>query len=410
MDIVERNDKSSNVRIPDDEQGAEADANPPPLAEVASVEPSPDSKLWHQHEHTIVVLQGGGALGAYQAGVCTGLEEAGMHVDWVAGVSIGALNAALIAGNPPGRRVERLREFWDRVSAHLPFTLPSSLTLMRPMANRANAASVVAFGVPGFFVPRTVPPMLATEGTTEALSYYDTQPLKATLEELVDFDFVNSKQVRLSLGAVNVRTGNSQYFDNTKMRLRPEHVMASGALPPGFPPVNIDGDFYWDGGIVSNSPLSYVADEAYDADALVFQIDLFSGAGEVPRNLDQVNERVKDIQYSSKTRFNSARLKEFEELRARLHRVLEKLPEALQSDPDVQKLKAVSTRGAVTLVHFINRHDTYSSHFKDAEFSRATVTELWEAGQSDVRHAIAHPEWRRLTDLGHGMRVYDITR
>jgi NTE family protein len=391
-------------------QAAEAVAHPPPLAEVANEEPSRDSRLWHKHEHTIVVLQGGGALGAYQAGVCAGLEEAGMDVDWVAGVSIGALNAALIAGNPPGRRVERLREFWDRVSAHLPFTLPPALTLMRPMANRANAASVVAFGVPGFFAPRMVPPMLAPEGSMAALSYYDTQPLKATLEELVDFDFINSRHVRLSLGAVNVSTGNSQYFDNAKMRLRPEHVMASGALPPGFPPVDIDGTFYWDGGIVSNSPLSYVADEAYEADALVFQIDLFSGAGEVPGNIDQVNERVKDIQYSSKAIMNAARLKELEELRAILHRVIEKLPEALRSDPDVQRLKAVSTRGAVTLVHFINRHDTYSSHFKDFEFSRATVTELWEAGQDDVLHAIAHPEWPRLTDLGHGMRVYDVTR
>jgi NTE family protein len=391
-------------------RAAEAVANPPPLAEVANEKPSRDNRLWHKHEHTIVVLQGGGALGAYQAGVCAGLEEAGMDVDWIAGVSIGALNAALIAGNPPGRRVERLREFWDRVSAHLPFTLPPALTLMRPMANRANAASVVAFGVPGFFAPRMVPPMLAPWGSMAALSYYDTQPLKATLEELVDFDFINSRHVRLSLGAVNVSTGNSQYFDNAKMRLRPEHVMASGALPPGFPPVDIDGNFYWDGGIVSNSPLSYVADEAYEVDALVFQIDLFSGAGEVPGNIDQVNERVKDIQYSSKAVMNAARLKELEELRAVLHRVIEKLPEALQSDPDVQRLKAASTRGAVTLVHFINRHDTYSSHFKDFEFSRATVSELWEAGQDDVLHAIAHPEWPRLTDLGHGMRVYDVTR
>lgn len=392
-------------------RAAEAVANPPPSAQVPNVEPPPEIRqLLHRHQHTILVLQGGGALGAYQAGVCTGLEEVGMDVDWVAGVSIGALNAALIAGNPPGRRVERLREFWNRMSAHLPFSFPSSLTLMRPLANRVNAAAVFSYGVPGFFMPRTVPPMLALEGSVEALSYYDTQPLKATLEELVDFDYVNSKRVRLSLGAVNIRTGNSQYFDNARMRLTPEHVMASGALPPGFPPVNIDGEFYWDGGIVSNSPLTYVDDECYSSNALIFQVDLFSAAGEVPRNLDQVNERVKDIQYSSKTRFNTARLQEIEELRAALHRVIEKLPEALQSDPDVQKLKAVSTRGAVTLVHFINRHDTSSSHFKDAEFSRATVAELWEAGQTDVRHAIDHPEWRRLTDLGYGIRVYDITR
>jgi NTE family protein len=391
-------------------RAAQAVAHPPPLARVKNDVASEVGQLWHKHKHTIVVLQGGGALGAYQAGVYAGLDQAGMDVNWLAGVSIGALNAALIAGNPPGRRVQRLRQFWDRVSTHMQLSLPASLDGLRPLANRAHAALVVAFGVPGFFVPRTVPPLFAPEGTMNALSYYDTQPLKATLEELVDFDFLNSQQVRLSLGAVDVRTGHSQYFDNAKMQLRPEHVMASGALPPGFPPVEIDGELYWDGGIVSNSPLTYVSDEAYDDDALVFQVDLFSAAGAVPRNLEHVNERVKDIQYASKMRFNSARLTEFEDLRAALHRVIEKLPETLQSDPDVQRLKAVSTRGAVTLVHFINRHDTSSSQFKDAEFSRATVTDLWEAGEADVRDAIAHPEWRHLTDLGPGIRFYDITK
>jgi NTE family protein len=382
---------------------AQAEADPSTLRPIENIGPSEVSQLWHKHKHTTLVLQGGGALGAYQAGVCAGLEQAGMHVDWLAGVSIGGLNAALIAGNPPGRRVECLREFWHRMSAHLPLSLPASLAVMRPVVNRAHAASVVAFGVPGFFVPRTVPPMLAPEGTMQALSYYDTRPLKATLEELVDFDFINTKQVRLSLGAVNVRTGHSYYFDNTKMRLGPEHVMA------GFPPIDIDGELYWDGGIVSNSPLTYVADEAYYEDALVFQVDLFSAAGEVPRNMEQVEERLKDIQYASKMRFNATRLKEIEDLRAAMRGVIEKLPEALQSDPDVQRLKAVSACRTVTLVHFINHHGTYSSHFKDAEFSRATVSELWAAGEADVRHAIAHPEWQRLTDLGHGIRFYDIT-
>jgi NTE family protein len=382
----------------------------PALRQGEDAVPPEVRQLWQRHQQTILVLQGGGALGAYQAGVYAGLAEAGMVVDWLAGVSIGGVNAALIAGNPPGQRVARLREFWDRSSAQLPFFLPTWLAMMRPQVNRAYAASVFAAGVPGFFVPRPVPPMFAPEGTMGALSYYDTGPLKATLEELVDFDFINSKQVRLSLGAVNVRTGNSQYFDNAKMPLGPEHVMASGALPPGFPPVNIDGELYWDGGIVSNSPLIYVEDEAGRDDALVFQVDVFSAEGALPRNLDHVNERVKDIQYSSKTRFNSDRVKEREDLRGALHRVIEKLPEALQSDPDVQLLKGVSTRGAVTLVHFINRHDTFSSYFKDAEFSRATVRELWDAGEDDVRQAIAHPEWRHLTDLGHGIRIIDITR
>jgi NTE family protein len=186
--------------------------------------------------------------------------------------------------------------------------------------------------------------------------------------------------------------------------------MASGALPPGFPPVNIDGELYWDGGIVSNSPLWYVTDEAFRANALVFQIDLFSGAGEPPRNIDQVQERAKDIQFSSKTRVNVSRVREIEDLRASLRRVIEKLPEALQSDPDVQRLKAISMRGAITLVHFINRHNTHSSNVKDCEFSRATVNELWQAGHNDVRHAINRPAWSQVTDLGHGLRIFDATR
>lgn len=353
-------------------------------------------------------MQGGGAMGAYQAGVYAGLEQAGVDVEWVTGVSIGSINAALIAGNPPARRVERLREFWDRMSA--PFTLPAALDVLRPVTNRVHAATVALFGVPGFFVPRPLSPLLAPDGSMEALSLYDTQPLKATLLQLVDFDFIDQKKVRLSLGSVNVSTGNSVYFDNTRMRIRPEHVMASGALPPAFPPVDIDGELYWDGGIVSNSPLSYVMDEAYRSDVLIFQIDLFSGFGEPPQNLDQVRERIKDIQYASKQRVNISRMQEIEELRAALGRVIDKLPETPQSDPDVQKLKAVSTRGALTLVHFINRHNTYSSHFKDCEFSRATVNELWNAGQSDVRHAMTRPELRQATDLGHGMRIYDATR
>jgi NTE family protein len=278
---------------------------------------------WGDHGHKVFLLQGGGALGAYQAGVYEGLAETGEAPDWIAGVSIGGINAALIAGNVPERRVTRLREFWERVTSNSPVILPASLDLMRPFLNRASAASAMVMGIPGFYTPRFPPPSMAPDGTTGALSYYDTSPLKATLEELVDFDLINQKRVRLSLGAVNVRTGASVYFDNTKTRIRPEHVMASGALPPAFPPVEIDGEIYWDGGIVSNTPLWYVLDEDPRMNALIFQVDLFSAAAEAPNNLAQVQERQKDIQYSSKARFNIARLKEIEELRASLHRVKE---------------------------------------------------------------------------------------
>jgi NTE family protein len=210
--------------------------------------------------------------------------------DWVAGVSIGAINASIIAGNPPARRVQRLREFWQRVSAGLPLAPADALAPWRPVMNRMSAASAVMFGIPGFFRPRHPATALT------ALSVYDTAPLKATLLELVDFERICRAEVRLSVGAVNVRSGNSVYFDNTKTRITPEHVMASGALPPGFAPVVIDGEAYWDGGIVSNSPLWYVLDEAPDIDALILQVDLFSASGRMPGNLDQVQERAKDIQ------------------------------------------------------------------------------------------------------------------
>ena len=319
---------------------------------------------WGAHDHNVLALQGGGALGAYQAGVYDGLAGSGFVPDWVTGVSIGAINSALIAGNPPERRVERLREFWERVSAQAPIVLPSSLEVMRPMMNRMSAAAAVVFGIPGFFSPRVVPPYMAAPGTINALSIYDTAPLKATLEELADFDLINRKDVRLSLGAVNVRTAQSVYFDNHNTKITPEHVMASGALPPGFPPVEIDGEFYWDGGIVSNTPLHYVLED-FRVSALILQVDVFSGVGDVPQNMDQVQERAKDIQYASKQRLSTTRVREVEELRAALAYMLGRLPKALQSDPAVQKLTAISRRGALSLVRLVNHHSTHSSDFKD---------------------------------------------
>jgi NTE family protein len=364
---------------------------------------------WGKFDHTVMVLQGGGALGAYQAGVYAGLAEAEIAPDWIAGVSIGAINAALIAGNPAQRRVERLREFWQRISAHAPFMPPLPLDPMRPLLNFMSAASSVAFGVPGFFTPRATGPFAAPQASIETLSLYDTYPLRQTLKELVDFELINQHAVRLSLGAVNVQSGNSVYFDNTKTEIGPEHVMASGALPPGFPAVQIAGQWYWDGGIACNSPLWYVLDEDFRMSALILQVDVFSGAGALPTNLSDVQERCKDIQYASKTRFNTTRISEIEALRNSLRRVLDKLPDSFQTDPDVQKLDAISTRGAVALVHFINRHNTRSSNFKDYEFSRATVMELWDFGYRDAHKSLSDPRWREATDLGNGVNVYDLT-
>jgi len=359
------------------------------------------------HDHRILLLQGGGALGAYHGGVYEGITEGGFSPDWVVGISIGAINAALIVGNPPERRIERLREFWNRVSAQAPFSLPAGLDFARPMMNRMAAASAMFFGIPGFFVPRVPAPQFAPEGTLAALSYYDTEPLRRTLDELVDFDRINSGGLRLSLGSVNARTGESVYFDTTTHGITASHVMASGALPPGFPPVEIDREYYFDGGIMSNTPLQYIAKD-FRLNALIVAVDLFSGLGEMPKNLDQVSERVKDISFQSKTRFSYDQVRAIEAMRSTLADVLAKLPASLRSDPQVEKLLEISQRGPLTLIHLVNRHDTKSSDFKDYEFSRATVDDLWAAGHDDVQKVLKHPDSCQVTDLGNGVRVFDI--
>jgi len=359
-------------------------------------------------DQTILALQGGGALGAYQAGVYEGLAEAGLMPTWVVGISIGSINAAIIAGNPPERRVERLRTFWDRVSSYAPLTPPAWLDVIRPALNNLSAVAVMSFGIPAFFIPRVPPPAYAADNSPGALSYYDTSPLNRTLEELVDFDLINSGKVRLSLGAVNVREGQSVYFDNSRTRISADHVRASGSLPPGFPPVTIDGEQYWDGGIVSNSPLAYVTDEQPRTRVLVVAVDVFNARGELPRNLDQVMERAKDIQYASKMRLNTDRFRELGEMRAALGRLLCKLPAGLANDSDVQKLAPLCDEREYTIARLINRRTTNSGSTKDYEFSRATVNEAWAAGLEDVRHSKANIEWMQPMDLGPGVRVYDL--
>ena len=369
------------------------------------------ARVKHMHDRTVLVLQGGGALGAYQAGAYEGMVEEGIAPDWVTGVSIGAINGALIAGNPAETRLERLRDFWNRVSSGIPGIAFAQWDPVRIEVNRLSAAAVAAFGVPGFFTPRVPPALFALDGTPQALSIYDTAPLRATLEGLIDFDCLNRKgRVRLSVGSVNVRTGNSIYFDNLERQLVVEHIMASGSLPPGFPPVVIDGEHYWDGGIVSNSPLSYVLDDSPDVNALIVQVDLFSARGELPANLDQVLEREKDIRFSSKTRFNTKRVQEVESLRLALGRLMRKMPAELHEDPDYKLLRpAVEKQRCITIAHLINRRLSHSTNSKDYEFSRATVRQLWEAGLEDVRRACAHREWLEATEVLPGVRVYDLT-
>src|ERR1700727_2694713 len=286
----------------------------------------------------VLVLQGGGALGSYQAGAYQALCRHDFEPDWVAGISIGAINAAIIAGNAPEKRVQRLKEFWEMVSAPVPWNPIAKGDRGRSLFNETSAALIATFGVPGFFQPRFPPAPLWPQGTPQALSYYDTSPLRATLERLVDFDRINDLKTRLSVGAVSVTTRNFRYFDNFEFKklgkkIGPEHIMASGALPPGFPSVEIEGEHFWDGGISSNTPLDYVLDEDVSDDLLIFQVDLFSARGNLPSSLLEAAEREKDIRFSSRTRMNTDKNKQDHHARQALRDLIGKLPEDLRNDP-----------------------------------------------------------------------------
>lgn len=354
-----------------------------------------------------LVLQGGGALGAYQAGVYAGVFEKHKELDWVAGVSIGAVNAALIAGNAPELRVARLREFWDLVSSGPAQRLPPGWG-DRALFNQWSATSAAVFGVPGFFTPRRSPALLLG-GAAPVLSYYDTAPLKSTLERLVDFDRLNDGEIRFSVGAVNVRSGNSVYFDNRKQRIGPEHIMASGALPPGFAPVHIDGEDYWDGGIVSNTPLQYVLDTHPRSEPLmVLQVDLFSARGTMPRTLAETLERQKDITYSSRTRMNTNAMASNMNLQQAVADLIARLPASLQKDPSVAAVCAQLTHQPIEIVHLIYRDKPYELDSKDYEFSRASVDEHWESGMRDICNTLEHPEWLRSASQANGVTTFDL--
>jgi NTE family protein len=361
-------------------------------------------------EKRVLVLQGGGALGSYQAGVYEELAKAGITPHWVAGISIGAINAAIIAGNPPERRVERLSEFWERMSSTLVGKPLVPGDQSAALYNELSASLVVALGVPGFFVPRIPPAIFYPPGAAAALSFYDTAPLRASLERYVDFDRINAGDTRLSVGAVNIRTGNFVYFDSAQQPITPAHVMASGALPPGFPPVEIDGEHYWDGGLVSNAPLQYVIDAGLDEDMLIFQVDLFSARGQMPRTLLDAAAREKEIRYSSRTRLNTDAFRRLQTLKMALYRLLQKLPAKLRADEDAQLLQGAANDAAASIVHLIYRDRQYDSASKDYEFSRASMQEHWQSGGNDVRRTLRHSAWRNRSRPRSGVAIFDLTR
>ncbi|WP_334159114.1 patatin-like phospholipase family protein [Oryzomicrobium sp.] len=379
---------------------------------------SPALPAGHSYQTVALVLQGGGALGAYQAGVFEGLAAAGLQPNWVAGISIGALNAAIIAGNPPSRRVERLQEFWQTI-CRPPFFPPTPLgpldvkdwpASLAELMNSWEAWRAVTEGQNGFFLPR--PPFTGGRPPgPDTASYYDTAPLKATLESLVDFERINDPgAMRVSVGAVNVRTGNFVYFDNTRERLRPEHFMASGALPPGFPAVEIDGEFYWDGGVVSNTPLQYVLATPPRRHSLVFQVDLWSARGDLPADLPEVMLRQKDIQYSSRTRTITDAMAHMQRQRRLLRELMELVPETEHRNPWYRRAAEEACDRLFNVIHLIYRDKACEGHYKDYQFGALTMREHWKSGLADIGHTLDHPEWLEMPTPEQPFVTHDVHR
>ncbi len=357
-------------------------------------------------ESIALLLQGGGALGAYQAGVYEALAEEDVHPNWVAGISIGAVNCAIIAGNPPGKRVERLREFWELVTTDRFGNWANASALAKPyeflktiqgdfarsVLNHIGAGMAVFQGVPGFFSPRFPSPWAFPTGASAATSFYDTGKLEETLEKLVDFDRINAKGgMRISIGAVNVRSGNFAYFDTRTHLIQPKHIIASGALPPAFSAVEIDGEYYWDGG-----------------DTLAFQVDLWNARGELPGNIAQVETRRKEIQYSSRTRAGTDFFKYAQRMRNAVASLLDKLPADLKESEEAKLLRPNAERKDYNIIHLIYHARNYEGHAKDYEFSRTSMEAHWSAGYNDTRRTLRHLNNFGLPTNDEGVVTFDL--
>jgi NTE family protein len=355
-----------------------------------------------------LVLQGGGALGSYQAGVYEALATSEYQPDWVAGISIGAINAAIIAGNAPEHRVARLREFWEAITAPTRLWLAPPDGPLAAWQHTASALTSVLFGQPGFFAPRGPQDWFAPD---KVVSYYDTAALRRTLERLVDFDRINDvRTTRLSVGAVNARTGHFWYFDSAdeKRPIRPDHVMASAALPPGFPPVEIDGEPYWDGGLFSNTPLQYMVDYYPRRSRLIFQVDVFPAHGCVPKNLDEVNEREKDIRFSSRTKVVTEILRERHNARHVINELYEILPPEIRDTEQARQLYAHGCVTEMDIATLVYRPMEPQGAAKDYEFSRPTMEMRWQQGLSDARTTLLASPWLAPMPRDLGVRVFDV--
>lgn len=359
------------------------------------------------YSRVAMVLQGGGALGTYQMGVYQALEEANYLPTWFAGTSIGAINAAIMAGNPPEERLAKLDEFWDTISRFEPWPSVPANGAFRRLSNYWGSFQAAVLGQPGFFRPRAVNPWFAPPGAPDATSYYDTGALLETLAEVIDLDRLNAGDTRLSLGAVQVRTGRQVYFDSAREKIGFEHIVASGALPPGFPPVDIGGELYWDGGLLSNTPLDVVLDDEPRVNTLVFMADLFDPVGPAPRTMDDVMERRKDITYASRSHCHIEAYHTMHDLRRAVSALWSRLPAEAQADPEMNRLRMLGCTTTMNVVHLIYRSQSHHNASKDYDFSRASLEEHRAAGYRDARDAIRKKPWARPAPPHVGVVVHE---
>ncbi len=353
------------------------------------------NKLNPDQLRIVLVLQGGGALGAYQAGVFQALHEHGLAPDWIVGTSIGAINAALIAGNRPEHRLARVRAFWDRVSHPDGVDMTQVSDSVRRSNIFLNTADTMLRGIPGFFTPRLFSGFpFGMPVAPEDASFYSTEPLHATLNELVDFDYLNADGgIRLTVNAVNVRTGELAHFDSQSGALCADHVRASGSLPPGFPPVRVDGELYWDGGLYSNTPLESVLNELPGGDTICFMVDLWSAEGPEPVTMDEVATRQKDVTFASRSQRHIKDYIVTHAMQRKLRDMYARLPKGSRTAIDEKELLALGCDATLHIVRLPYAGRDWHMAAKDVNFSRGSIEWRWEQGQRDAMRAIKHAGW-----------------
>lgn len=358
----------------------------------------------------VLVLQGGGALGAYQAGVYQALHEHDLAPDWIVGTSIGAVNAALIAGNRPEHRLKRIRTFWERVSNPDRVDMAQVSDSERRSNIMLSTMHAVLHGVPGFFTPRWFNGFaLGMPVAPENASFYDTSELRETLAELVDFDYLNSPEsMRLTINAVNVATGELTHFDSRTMALAPDHVRASGSLPPAFPPVRIDGQLYWDGGLYSNTPLESVLNVLPEGDALCFMVDLWSSHGPEPSTYDQVQTRQKDVIYASRSTRHIADYARMHRLQDKLRDLYARLPASERTAEDERELAALGCEATLHIVRLPYAGRDWHMASKDVNFSKGSIDWRWNQGYADGLRAVGDAAWLRSIEEDTAVVVHEL--